>query len=222
MRPGVLVVLVLAGGCHREPAAITPPPVEAALPAFSERVVELIGTYPDHGHGGYVWPAEDGAAGTTRDLRLGDDVIARAGTGNHCVGMTLEVFWRALEECPGGAAAAFELDAAQDFKELWYVPALGGRGPAAALPAHRLGVPIALDDARPGDFVQAWATSGQGHSMVFLGWDRDEAGTITGVRYWSSQPWTEGIGVSEMVIDDSGAGFDPAQIYVARAACPDR
>lgn len=39
------------------------------------------------------------------------------------------------------------------------------------------------------------------------------------VRYWSSQPWTEGIGVSEMVIDDSGAGFDPTQIYVARAAC---
>jgi hypothetical protein len=186
MRPGVLAVLVLAGGCHRGQDSITPPPEEA--PSFNERIVELIGEYPVGGHGGYVWPSEDGSAGTTRDLRLGDDVIARAGAGNHCVGMTLEVFWRALEECPGGAGAALELDAARDLKTLWYVPELGGRGPAAALPAHRLGEPIALDDARPGDFVQAWATSGQGHSMVFLGWDRDEAGTITGVRYWSSQP----------------------------------
>lgn len=212
-------VLVAASGCHRgqEPIASAPPPEEP--PGFNERIVELIAEYPAGGHGGYVWPSEDGAAGTTRDLTLGDEVIARAGAGSHCVGITLEVFWRALEACPGSAEAAFAVDAARDFKRLWYVPELGGPGPAAALPAHRLGTRVALDDARPGDFVQAWATSGQGHSMVFLGWDRDDTGAIAGIRYWSSQPWTEGIDVSEMVIDDTGAGFDPAQIYVARAAC---
>jgi hypothetical protein len=212
------MLLLLAAGCHRGQEAVAPPPPEE--PSFNERVVALIDEYPAGGHGGYVWPSEEGTAGTTRDLALGGEVIARAGAGNHCVGVTLEVFWRALDGCPGGAEGAFAPAEARAFKELWYVPELGGRGAADALPAHHLGGLVALDEARPGDFVQAWATSGQGHSMVFLGWDRDDAGTITGIRYWSSQPWTEGIGVSEMAIDDTGAGFDPAQVYVARAACP--
>jgi hypothetical protein len=49
-------------------------------------------------------------------------------------------------------------------------------------------------------------------------WQRDPRGEITGVRYWSSQPWTDGIGESEMSLGDSG--FDPSRIYIARAACP--
>jgi hypothetical protein len=96
---------------------------------------------------------------------------------------------------------------------------LGGAGPAEALPAHRLGARIALDDARPGDFMQAWNHDETfGHSMVFLGWKRDAAERITGVRYWSSQPWTDGIDVSESAIGDGG--FDPSRIYIARASCP--
>jgi len=126
------------------------------------------------------------------------------------------VFWRALDGCP---ERTLDLTAAQDLKRLWYVPALGGAGPAAALPAHQLGARVPLDDAQPGDFMQAWNTDETfGHSMVFLGWKRDDTARITAVRYWSSQPWTDGIGESESPIGDGG--FDLSRIYIARAACP--
>lgn len=216
-----VTALIAAIGCKPrpgddEPSVAAPTPA----PSFNQRVLAWTETYPAGGHGGYVWPAAAGSAGTTRDLAVGEEVIARGGDGNHCVGMTLEVFWRALQECSGGAEAAFEPAAARAFMKAWYVPRLGGEGPAEALPAHRLGERIALDDAQPGDFVQAWtADDSQGHSMVFLGWDRDDTGRIAAIRYWSSQPWTDGIGVSEMAVD-AAAGFDPAQIYIARATCP--
>jgi hypothetical protein len=187
---------------------------------LNARVLDLIATYPDGGFGGYAWPAPPGTSGTARDLSLGADVIARAGTGNHCVGMTLEVVWRALATCPGGVEAALTTTTAPAFKRLWYVPALFGAGSAEALPTFGLGTRIALADARPGDFVQAWRADGLGHSMIFLGWDRDATGAITGIRYWSSQPWTSGIGESWTAIGPAEDAFDPAQVYIARARCP--
>jgi hypothetical protein len=200
-------------------APVAPPAAEPPLPAFNQRVLALIASYPERGFGGYAWPST--ADGTSRDLRLGREVIARAAPGNHCVGMTFEVFWRALEECAGGAAAVLTAPAARRLRLRWYVPDPKGTGPAEALPAFGLGAAIPLDQARPGDFVQAWNTDGTfGHSMVFLGWERDDDGRIRKIRYWSSQPWTGGIGVSDMEIGE--AGFDLAHVHVARAACPER
>jgi hypothetical protein len=209
------LLVVALGACHGATRPVTPPPT------FNQRVVALAASYETGSHGGYVWPAAPGTAGTTRDLAIGTDVIAHAGDGNHCVGITLEVFWRALESCPGGVEAAFDLDTVADFKRTWYVPALGAAGAAAALRDFGLGEPVALDDARPGDFVQAWTSDEiQGHSMIFLGWRRDDAGSITGIRYWSSQPWTGGIGESETAVRTAPDAFDPHRIHIARAHCP--
>jgi hypothetical protein len=184
------------------------------LPALNDRVLALIDEYPPHGFGGYAWPAQPGTAGTTRDLRLGNEVIAHGGAGNHCVGITLEVFWRALEQCEGGVAATLDVAAAQDLKRRWYVPELGARGAADALTAHALGAIVPLEQAQPGDFVQAWNADGTfGHSMVFLGVEGDQ------LRYWSSQPWTDGIGRSESAL---GEDFDRERVFVARAMCPPR
>lgn len=220
MRAAPLVLLAACGGGSLAPApAPVAAPLDAAPRTFNDAVLALLDTYEPGGAGGYVWPAEPGTAGTTRDLVCDGEVIARAGAGSHCVGITLEVFWRALADCPGGVDAALA-DAAA-FKRTWYVPDFGGLGAVAALVDAGLGDRIAaFDDARPGDFVQAWtADQSQGHSMIFTGWDRDPTGAITGIRYWSSQPWTDGIGHSSMSLDD--AGFDPAQVYIARARCPD-
>lgn len=190
-------------------------------PSLNARVLELIVTYPDGGFGGYSWPARRGTSGTTRDLSVGDDVIANGGEGNHCVGVTLEVLWRALAECPGGVAAALDEKRARAFKRVWYVPVDRGAGSAAALVAYGLGARVPrLEDARPGDFIQAWRADGLGHSMVFLGWQRDEHGAIIGVDYWSSQPWTDGIGRASTTVGVDEASFDPAQVYLARARCP--
>lgn len=204
---GVLLVIGLAA-CHREPKPAT----------FNDRVLALIHEYPEHSHGGYAWPAPPGSNGTTRDLRVRDTVIAHGGDGNHCVGMTLEVYWRALEACQGGPAAALDDASALDFKRRWFVPDFGGEGAADALLAHQLGTRISLDAAQPGDFVQAWnADNSLGHSMVFLGWQRDAAGAITAMRYWSSQPWTDGIAVTETELGPDT--FDRDHIYIARATC---
>lgn len=90
-----------------------------------------------------------------------------------------------------------------------------------ALPAQKLGERIAaLDDARPGDFVQMWnADESSGHSMVFLGWNRADAGAITGIRYWSSQPWTDGIGTAESTFGVADAAYNLSRVHVARASC---
>jgi hypothetical protein len=247
----LLACAVAIGGCAAlesvEPAptpqSATPEKVPVAVEAsLNARVLELIATYPDQGFGGYAWPARKGTSGTTRDLSVGDDVIANGGDGNHCVGVTLEVFWRALAECPGGidaalggagaplagsdvargaGAKALAAARARAFKRVWYVPVDRGAGSAEALAAYRLGERVArLEDARPGDFMQAWRADGLGHSMVFMAWQRDEHGAITGVEYWSSQPWTDGIGRASTTIGVDEASFDPAQVYLARARCP--
>lgn len=214
----IAIALAACGPAGELGMDFSPPASRRPLPpTFNERVLALIATYPDGGFGGYAWPSRRGMSGTTRDLAAGGTVFARGGDGNHCVGVTLEVFWRALDACPGRGPSAAK---AQQLKRTWYVPTDRGAGSAAALPSAGLGTPIALDDARPGDFVQAWRADGLGHSMVFLAWDRDDAGTITGIHYWSSQPWTGGIGRAWTAVGDDAEAFDPAQIHVARARCP--
>lgn len=225
LRSASITIVSLAACSALERVEPTTSPPGAASPpgalALNARVLELVATYPDGGFGGYAWPARRGTSGTTRDLAVGDDVVATGGDGNHCVGVTLEVFWRALDECPGGVAAALSARRARAFKRTWYVPVDRGAGSAEALPAFDLGDRVSrLDDARPGDFMQAWRADGLGHSMVFLGWQRDERGVIVGVDYWSSQPWTDGIGRASTTIGIDEASFDPAQVYLARARCP--
>jgi hypothetical protein len=201
-----VALAALVVGCHRDSVGPTTPPV-----SFNAHVLSLVEQYP--AKGGYVWPAPPGTAGTTRDLVVGDAIIAKAGTGTHCVGITLEVFWRALAMCKGGVAAALDATTAADLKRRWYVPELGGRGAADALAVHHLGIDVGLDNAQPGDFVQAWNADGTfGHSMIFIGRDGDT------LRYWSSQPWTDGIGFSEATL---GTDFDSSRVHVARAACQD-
>lgn len=220
MRSALFVVIGATAACAAAGEIVPPGRVEEDA-TLNARVLALIATYPDSGFGGYAWPARKGTSGTTRDLRVGDDVIANGGEGNHCVGVTLEVFWRALEQCPGGIAAALDDKRARALKRTWYVPVDRGAGSAEALPAFALGERVArLEDARPGDFMQAWRADGLGHSMVFLAWQRDDDGAIVGVEYWSSQPWTDGIGRASTTIGVDDASFDPGQMYLARARCP--
>src|SRR5262245_4204471 len=57
--------------------------------------------------------------------------------------------------------------------------------------------PAGLPAAQPGDFVQFWRGdegSGGGHSVIFLGYEKNAAGEVIGIKYRSSQPNTDGIG----------------------------
>ena len=86
------------------------------------------------------------------------------------------------------------------------------------LGALRYAVGLASSDwesARAGDFVQLWRRSGSGHSVVFLSWVR-KGGKIVGLRYWSTQPSTNGIGVSAEYFDRGRAPLDRKRFYLCR------
>lgn len=236
MRVAAIAVIAVAG-CDRSETERrdTPPPpsksqtIDAmaaanaldAAPAktFSESILDIASTYPSGG--GYAWPAPKGTHGTTRDLFVAGERIAVAtDSGSHCVGLTFEVFWRALDEQPGGiASSGLSADQARGLLREWFVPRTRGRGPADALPGLGLGLVVDdLDDARPGDFVQVWFNNDRGHSMIFHAWVRDDAGAITGIDFWSSQPWTDGIGRSTRAIGEGPRDIDRDAIFIARAA----
>lgn len=188
---------------------------------FNQVVLDLIAEYETGG--GYSWPAPRGTHGTTRDLTLGAERIARGSGGpTHCSGLTFEVFWRALERWSGEPSdAGLDPAAARALMRTWFVPDTRGHGPAAALPAHGLGRRIdRLEDARPGDFVQVWMNNGSGHTLIFLDWTRDADGRIVGVRHFSSHPVTDGIGITEREIGSGRRDIDPNTIYIARAEPP--
>jgi hypothetical protein len=57
----------------------------------------------------------------------------------------------------------------------------------------QMGKEITPQQARPGDFMNiSWANGG-GHSVVFLGWFKDDEG-VKHLLYWSSQKSTNGMG----------------------------
>ena len=128
------------------------------------------------------------------------------------------MFWRALERQPNVAREHLTAEQARALRTEWFVPQAKGRGPAAALPRLGLGIAIDdLDDARPGDFVQVWFNNARGHSMIFHAWQRDATGTITAIEFWSSQPWTDGVGRSTRRIGEGPRDIDREAIHVARA-----
>ncbi len=187
--------------------------------ALNAQVMRLIAEYPEKGFGGYMWPAKPGTHGTTRDLFYRKTRIARAGDGTHCVGVTFEIMWRALATVPG-AQTRLSHKQAKRLRYLWFVPQDGGMGPAEALPAYGLGKRISdWSQARPGDFIQLWNQDRTfGHSAIFVGWIRKGEGQIVGVTYWSSQPWTGGIGLSAFSIGNQPGDMDPDAVFIARLA----
>ena len=94
---------------------------------------------------------------------------------------------------------------------------MGHPGVVQALVSRGLGKAVRLEDAKPGDFLQFWRSvqlaAPSGHSAIYLSHDTDATGQIT-LRYWSSQPATNGIGVHSEKVGD------PWEIHIVRAIIP--
>ena len=76
-------------GCRRRSGAGADTDAGTGAADFNQRVLALTRSYPAGSSGGYCWPAPAGSDGLTRDVRLGDEVVARGGAGGtHCVGVT--------------------------------------------------------------------------------------------------------------------------------------
>jgi hypothetical protein len=211
----------------------------------------LIRTASARRGGGYA----RGGDGVSQDLVYEGETILRANPeGTYCCGATLEAFLDAYRRWKPGAAALspqgrwFEDWPKEKFVALqqgWY----GTEGaptnpllPEEVRPTIRekqmyhvvpwTGLATPVDDyrlLRRGDFVQFWRKNRTGHSVIFWGRDRDEAGRER-LWYWSSQrrprhaypltpggepTKTPGFGISWEFV---GEDIDPSRIYGAAPA----
>lgn len=150
---------------------------------------------------------------------------------SHCVGLTYEVFFRAMQarnKDTGTSPDNFNnmnIDNMKDFLLTWYA-AKGysksqGNQLAGAIVKYGLGAQIInLEDAKAGDFIDFSRTK-SGHTAVFINWLRDGKGNIVGLKYWSTQESTNGIGYKEEYFSDNPKeGFRGAvernQLYIGR------
>ncbi len=218
----VFVFAVGLGALGRE---ARPPSAERALNPY---VLAVLRRYPTDGTHRYWWPKDGAYDGVSEDLVYDGAVIARGEPKRRtfCCGLTFEVWLRALERWHGRKARGgplrlpgIDARAMKRLRGAWYCARGGVAGPEDALVPLGLGVVIRrLEDARPGDFVQLWRHSGSGHSVIFLGWER-ERGKIVAMRYWSTQRATRGIGVRTERFGPP-RGIDRARIHVVRALLP--
>jgi len=227
MSPRVLVAAVLlaalAGHAACSEDAETPPPRLPKLGAFNEHVLSIVGTYPTDGTHGYHWPRRGSWLGFTRDMRYQGELLGGGDEKGrcHCSGLTLEVFlraWARWSRATGGDGRILDLDLddVRAFQRAWFGTSGDRATPHTALTEAGLGVRIAdWEKARPGDFVQLWRHSGSGHSCIFQGWVR-ESGKIVGLRYWSTQSSTKGIGSRVERFGDAGSKLKRDELYVVR------
>ncbi|RME22166.1 MAG: hypothetical protein D6798_16480 [Deltaproteobacteria bacterium] len=196
--------------------------------SFNQRVLDVIATYPTDGSYGYYWPSDSDWAGTTRDIWYRGELVAEGDPEHrsYCSGITWETFmraWEGLDEEMGGDGTinGMTVDDLYEFRTDWYVRELWGDGVGIAVENAGIGERITdLEDVRPGDYVQIWRYSGSGHTFVFIDWERDDDGHIIGLRYWSSQGSTDGIGYNEEYFGSGGSNIDPSYFFAARIYDP--
>lgn len=166
--------------------------------------------------------------GVTSNIYYQGNLLLKAHpSGNrasHCVGITFEVFFKAMQarnKAAGLAKDNFNTISPAEMTDLmlmWYVS-----GPKAqynlalAIEKYGLGRRIGtLSAARAGDFIDFSRTNGTGHAAVFIDWiKRNEQ--IVGLRYWSSQGSTGGIAFTEEYFaTENSYGIRWDRIYLAR------
>jgi hypothetical protein len=230
---GTLAVVVVAGAYVRlHPVATTVCPrwLSPRLGELNAHVLAVLRTYPTDGTHGYHWPKDGDWKGNARTLRYRDELLCAGDPQSrcHCSGLTFEVFvqaWQAwVAQAPGihdpewlGAG----LEDVRRIQRQWFGSPADRTTIRTAFVENRLGTCLTdLEQAQPGDFVQLWRHDGSGHCAVFLAWERDAAGTRTGLRYWSTQASTNGIGERSESFGDGGRAIKADEIYVCRAGAP--
>ncbi|MCJ7691522.1 MAG: Ig-like domain-containing protein, partial [Clostridiaceae bacterium] len=169
--------------------------------------------------------------GVTQDIVYNGTTLLKANPDgsktSHCVGLTFEVFFKAMQARNTDAGISkdnfndMSFENMTDFMLTWYValgtPKSQGDQLAGAIEKYGLGTRITnLEEARTGDFVDLSRIS-SGHAVVFINWIRDNSNNIIGFKYWSTQESTNGINYKEEYFSESGKGtIDRSQLYIGR------
>lgn len=207
------------------------------IPAFNQVVLEVLSEYPQDGTHDYFWPKGDDPVqydGATADMLFKGKVVMKGEPKKrtYCCGITLEVFLKSYERWTKTHGEPPEAKLTPEswakFQRLWFVEKPNGPGPSAALEEYGLGRTVPFRDTLPGDFVQLWRepkegkTVGSGHSVIFLHWLKNEKGEITGMRYWSSNPSTDGISRRDeyLTVAAHDGGLKESVCHVGRVEVP--
>jgi len=181
-----------------------------AQSAFNDFVVKEANKYQG---GTYVWKG----SGCPIDLMHKEELIlTKSIVGTHCSGFTFTVVFNTLKE--NQLLDLLDLNQVKEFQSHWYGNTTIGAETQCvyALTKFKLGKNVLLEDAQPGDFVQFWRNNKSGHSVVFLSWEKDTKGKITGLKYRSSQKLTNGIGDRIELVGLGEKDINPKRIYVGR------
>ncbi|MFT4974722.1 MAG: hypothetical protein ACI8S6_000605 [Myxococcota bacterium] len=188
---------VLVEAAVEVPEAVVPAP---SVP-LNEMILETLGTYPLGDAIPYFWVRGLHTDGVSQLLQWRGEVLAEpsAKPGVHCSGITFEVYVRSLLAVRGDEGLS--ADEMRALKVDWYNESGGRGGPVDALVSRGLGAPIdTLEALEPGDLIQIWRNSGNGHSAVFIDHTRRRSGAIRGLVFWSAQSSSEGIGYRRVSI----------------------
>lgn len=202
----------------------------AADEALNPWVLAVVRSYPTDGTHRYHWPKDEPGRpapwrGNARTLHYAGEVLSAGDPEGrcHCSGLTFEVFvqaWLAREQQAGRPARVGTLDLAgmRRLQQQWFGSPADLSTLRTALVENGLGVQLLdLEQARAGDFVQLWRHDGSGHAAVFLAWERDAAGAIAGVHYWSTQRSTDGIGERSERFGPGGRDLRRDRLWLCRA-----
>jgi hypothetical protein len=247
--PMILAALLLpsmapAQGKSKQPPAadaVVPAPRSASVPSPGELnpvVLEVLRRYPTDGSHDYHWPRSGDEAkwrGCTKDLRYDGELLSAGDAKGraYCCGLTFEVFldawmlWCERTERPQ-RISGLKLADVRRLQTQWFGSAKDRSCMRTALVDNQLGIEITdWEQARAGDFVQLWRTDGSGHSVVFLEWVRSGSKKeIVGMRYWSTQKSTKGIGERvEMFAAPGETATKPAlvrrdELWICRVGVP--
>jgi len=166
-----------------------------------------------HEGGSYVLSS----TGSPEDLiHNSDTILAKSKTGTYCSGYTFYLLFKALKE--NGWLQNYTKSDLKRMQKQWY----GNTKEAFetqclyVLEKEKLGRKVEWEEAEPGDFVQFWRNNKSGHSVLFLGWERDSVGVISGIKYRSSQTKTDGIGDRIEMIGNGPKEINRYRLYIAR------
>lgn len=177
---------------------------------INEEVMKIANSYSG---GGYKWSS----SGVPKSIYFKNSkILSKSAEGTFCSGYTFTVAFEAM--VTKGISDGLSVEDMKWLQRNWY-----GTNDASAetqclysLEKLGLGKAIALKEATAGDFVQFWRNNASGHSVIFLSWQRDESGNITGVTYRSTQKSTNGIGDRTESIGKEDRDINIDRIYICR------
>jgi hypothetical protein len=196
---------------------------DGALNPYVLRVIEAYptdGSYPYH-----CKPLEyDIYNGVTEDIWYQGRIVAKAypdgSRCSYCCGLTFEIFCRAMElrnRAKGLVPDDFHGMCFTDLfnlLQLWYIEG-SGDSPQRGIVAYGLGRAIeSWEEAKAGDFCDFSRNNKTGHSVIFIAWTRDEAGQISGLKYFSSN--SGGVGFQTEYFAESGGKLLRKWVRLAR------